>query len=113
LNPQLRKEIRGLLPAALAALTIPIGIQLCLGHTHHVANDGIPIFALFVAFLAASSFGPEVSQGTLTSLLVQPLSRVNLWNYKLAVLAVGVRGWRVYPSGGANRSRTGSTPDRA
>jgi hypothetical protein len=90
LNPQLRKEIRGLLPAALAALAIPVGVQLCLGHTHHVANDGIPIFALFVAFLAASSFGPEVSQGTLTSLLVQPLRRVNLWNYKLAVLAVGI-----------------------
>ena len=90
MNTQLRKEIRGLTPAALAALVIPIGIQLCLGHTHHVANDGIPIFALFVALLAASSFGPEVSQGTLTSLLVQPLRRVNLWNYKLAVLAVGV-----------------------
>jgi hypothetical protein len=87
MSPQLRKEIRCVLPAAIAALVIPIGVQLCLGRTHYVANDGLPFFALFTALLAASSFGFEWTYGTLPLLLTQPVRRADLWLYKSAVLA--------------------------
>jgi hypothetical protein len=90
MNRRLGKEIRCIMPAAMGALVIPMGIQLCLGHTHFFRNDGIPIFALFIAFVAASSFGSEWSNGTFTLLLTQPISRTGLWNYKLAVLSVTI-----------------------
>src|SRR3954447_23798630 len=90
MNRRLGKEIRCILPAAMGALVIPMGIQVCLGHTHFFRNDGIPIFAMFIAFVAASSFGSEWSNGTFTFLLTQPIGRTGLWNYKLAVLGVAI-----------------------
>jgi hypothetical protein len=90
MNRRLGKEFRCIMPAAIGALVIPIGIQVCLGHTHFFRNDGIPIFAMFVAFVAASSFGSEWSNSTFTFLLTQPISRTGLWNYKSAVLSATI-----------------------
>ncbi|HEY1685685.1 MAG TPA: hypothetical protein VGG19_13035 [Tepidisphaeraceae bacterium] len=86
MSPQLRKEIRCLLPATLASLVIPICVQLCLGRMHYRANDSVPIFALFVTLVAASSFGVELREGTLGMLLTQPIRRRKLWLFKSVVL---------------------------
>ena len=88
MNRQIRKEVRGLLPAVLAALVVPLAAQVFLGPVHFRANDSIPIFAVLAAFAGASSFGGECGDGTLGMLLAQPIGRGKLWVMKTGVLAV-------------------------
>ena len=95
MNTLIRKEVRLLLPAWLAAM------GLCLlpfliaalnsfdpAQTHvHFALYTIPIAC---AILGLASFGREFSGGAFSLLLSQPRPRHEFWNAKLTVLGVAV-----------------------
>ena len=96
MNPLVKKEIRLLLP----------GVAVCgvLGLTNFFFRfdpDGslVNAWVFVLAFvlcgamtvmLAISSFGSEISSGTFSNLLAQPISRQKLWDTKILVLAVSL-----------------------
>ena len=92
MNAFVKKEVRLLLPnfgfacvLALAGLFIP--------NNPNGIFDGLSYFLSWVfcpavvAMLALSSFGVEVSAGTFSNLLAQPVSRQKIWETKIALLA--------------------------
>lgn len=96
MNPLVKKEIRLLLP----------GIATCcaLGLTNlffRFDSDGslqnwwliLPAFVfcgLMTVTLALNSFGSEISMGTFSNLLAQPVSRQKIWDTKILVLAASL-----------------------
>jgi hypothetical protein len=115
MNAALRKEIRLLLPALVAALlaaTIPIWIigwddHATRGFSFVFLSEGPGSFAFSlliegpgslalalliggILLLSLSSFGLEMSLGTFSSLLAQPRPREETWRMKIGLLAAAV-----------------------
>jgi hypothetical protein len=101
MSPLIKKEIRLLLPAWVAAMLLGIvpawfsGIAWNLDYTTNLAESSflleglVPlIFALGILFLGISPFGQEFSQGTFTVLLSQPAERSRVWRTKISILAM-------------------------
>ena len=96
MNAFLKKEIRLLLPSFL------IGCALALTNLlFRFNNDGSLAYAweLMLAFvfcgalavmLALNSFGAEISSGTFSNLLAQPISRQKIWDTKISLLAASL-----------------------
>jgi ABC-type transport system involved in multi-copper enzyme maturation permease subunit len=96
MNALVKKEIRLLLPNLL------IGCALALANLMFRFNpDGslmgawwfVLAFVLsgaMAVMLALNSFGAEVSLGTFSNLLAQPISRQKIWDTKIALLAVAL-----------------------
>ena len=94
MNPFVKKEIRLLLPNAI--------ICFALGLTNFLFafnNDGSLqyMWGFLLSFvccggvavmLALNSFGAEISSGTFSNLLAQPISRQKIWDTKILLLAV-------------------------
>ena len=90
MNPLIRKEIRLLLPAWIAALvvaTMPVWPGLDWGDAKPVL---LIIFGAAILGLALSPFGQEMSLGTFGLLLVQPEDRRRFWRVKTGLLAVAL-----------------------
>jgi hypothetical protein len=91
MNPLIRKEIRMLLPAWLAALvvaTMPVWPWL------DVKDEWPLAFGAAILGLALSPFGQEMSYGTFGLLLVQPEERRRFWRIKTGLLALAlVSAW--------------------
>jgi ABC-2 family transporter len=95
-NPQVAKELRPLfwpwvgtiLAGSLLVLRPAVGEGVGL----EGLLMGVVIYGFFggMAFLAAVSFGEEFQERTLSLLLSQPVSRQQLWNKKMALLAGAV-----------------------
>jgi ABC-type transport system involved in multi-copper enzyme maturation permease subunit len=96
MNALVRKEIRLLLPAWIAAMALVI----LPGGLIWITNDGKsnPVadptlfypFGLAALLLGLSSFGLEFSSGNFSILLVQPISRTRIWRVKGTLLAIAL-----------------------
>jgi len=96
MNPLVKKEIRLLLPS--------VAVCWALGLTNlffRFNPDGslqgwwwfVPAFVFcgaMTVMLALNSFGAEISSGTFSNLLAQPVSRQKIWDTKILVLAVSL-----------------------
>lgn len=96
MNALLKKEIRVLLPSfALACAVTPAmlfiqqGIGPLAGLLWLLPSVVCPAL---VIMMALNSFGVEVSSGTFSSLLAQPISRLKIWQTKIVLLAVSLLG---------------------
>lgn len=98
MNPFIKKEIRLLLPSAI--LCCALGLTNFL---FSFSNDGSLqyVFGVLLSFvccgglavmLALNSFGAEISSGTFSNLLAQPISRQKIWDIKISLLAVTLLG---------------------
>jgi ABC-type transport system involved in multi-copper enzyme maturation permease subunit len=96
-----KKEIRLLLPAWIAAMLLAIvpvwivwpGSDFIYDGPGPSYNLGAAVFAPFgfgVLLLALTPFGQELSLGTFSMLLAQPASRRRLWLVKTSLLAVAL-----------------------
>jgi ABC-type transport system involved in multi-copper enzyme maturation permease subunit len=94
MNAFVRKEVRLLLPNFLVALLLSFSVWLMPNHTN--SQDSwrtfLTIFPFLlcpamVVMLALDSFGREISGGTLTHLLAQPIPRHSIWWTKVLLLA--------------------------
>ena len=96
-----KKEIRLLLPAWIAAMGLavfPAWILILALAIDPGLNDWISspdtlgflllIFSLGILILGVTSFGQELISGTFTILLSQPTERTRIWRVKITVLAV-------------------------
>ncbi len=94
MNALLKKEIRLLLPAFVAALALAIlPIWFVPAFFFHAANDSNTtalVYCFGVLMLALASFGRENGLKTLPFMLTQPLERARVWWTKIAVLALFV-----------------------
>ncbi|MGA9778344.1 MAG: hypothetical protein WBS33_08750, partial [Verrucomicrobiia bacterium] len=94
MSPPVKKEIRLLLPAWIAAMLLAIAsFLLTIGNVGTVLPDtpgDLQIFFLLLAatLLGIASFGQEFNSGTFTLLLSQPIERHRIWTIKTTVLAV-------------------------
>lgn len=108
MNPLIKKEIRLLLPAWIAAMALAIvptfivwGAWRYWQHDWEEGNRDFPeqfasivpyivplVFALGVSFLAINSFGAELDSGSFGELLSQPMERRRIWFVKVITLAV-------------------------
>jgi ABC-type transport system involved in multi-copper enzyme maturation permease subunit len=95
MNPFLKKEIRLLLPSCL----IGVALTFVNWFAPSNSNDFVRMFLsalpfLFcpamVVMLALDSFGVEISSGTFTSLLAQPISREQIWRTKSMLLLAAI-----------------------
>jgi hypothetical protein len=92
MNPLVKKEIRLLLPAWIAAMLLaiaPIWIFGSPGLNYYASFAWVPdsCFAFGAILLGIASFGQEFSSGTFAMLLSQPTERRRLWSVKILVLA--------------------------
>lgn len=93
MNALIKKEIRLILPAWIAAMLL-VAIVLPLLQLSSLNNipynpDFLPFpFLLGILFLSLASFGQEFSHKTFSILLSQPIPRNRIWLVKIAVLAI-------------------------
>ena len=97
MNPLVRKEIRLLLPAWVAAL---VAATMPLWPWQNVRDAWFPWFFVFnaaILALALSPFGQEMSYGTFSLLLVQPEERKRFWRIKTGLLAIAMlSAWALF-----------------
>jgi ABC-type Na+ efflux pump permease subunit len=95
MNPLVKKEIRLLMPGFL------IGIALTFANCFFSSEgpNGFNGYAFFVSFIfcpaivlfmALNSFGSEISAGTFSMLLAQPVSRRRIWRTKTLLLGAAL-----------------------
>jgi ABC-type transport system involved in multi-copper enzyme maturation permease subunit len=90
----LKKEIRVLLPSfALACVVTPTLLFIQQG-AGPIAGALVVLPSVIcpalVIMMALNSFGVEVSSGTFSSLLSQPISRLKIWQTKIVLLAISL-----------------------
>src|SRR5581483_2589775 len=95
MNELIRKEIRLVAPAWLATVLLAIVPIWLLPDQWGIQDDTLVIAAIsFFAFgavlLGVSAFGQEFGIRTFSLLLVQPVSRIRLWEIKAAVTAIAL-----------------------
>ncbi|HEY3760410.1 MAG TPA: hypothetical protein VGN23_01505 [Verrucomicrobiae bacterium] len=98
MNPLIKKEVRVLLPGFL------IGCELALFNAlpgpvwgrEYTELAGVRVIITFLMcpaiaiMIALNSFGVEVTTGTFTSLLAQPVERLKIWQTKILLLALAL-----------------------
>ena len=96
MNPLVKKEIRLLLPSfgICCALALP-NLFFRFNPDGSLQNWWfiLPAFVFCGAvavMLALNSFGEEISSGTFSNLLAQPIPRQKIWETKIALLAVSL-----------------------
>ena len=92
MNPLVKKEIRLLLPSFVIGVALSFANFFLqddqLGVNAFIATVSILACAGMAVFIALNSFGAEISSGTFSMLLAQPVSRDRIWRTKAWVLAV-------------------------
>ena len=97
MNAFVKKEIRLLLPNFGFACLLALAVPFFRGGPDSLFNGvGYFLSCIFcpavAVMLALSPFGGEVSAGTFSSLLAQPVSRLKIWETKIALLAIALLG---------------------
>ena len=97
MNAFIRKEVRLLLPVWIIGFLLAFSIWLIPidESGDSVARVWLQAFPLFICpamvlMMALSSFGGELSAGTFSNLLAQPVSRARVWWTKTLLLAAGI-----------------------
>jgi hypothetical protein len=96
MNALVRKEIRLVLPAWIAAVVLaifPVWLVWPGPHSFILQSPGVAVYAPFaigVLLLGLTPFGQELNFGTFSMLLAQPVSRRHLWLVKTTVLATAL-----------------------
>jgi ABC-type transport system involved in multi-copper enzyme maturation permease subunit len=96
MNPLVKKEIRLLLPSFGICCALALPNLLFRFDTNGSLQNGGWFFLAFVfcgamaVMLALNSFGAEISSGTFSNLLAQPISRQKIWDTKILALAVSL-----------------------
>jgi ABC-type transport system involved in multi-copper enzyme maturation permease subunit len=103
MNPLLKKEIRLLLPAWIAAMVLAVvpsfivwaALSMNIMQLRQSLEPGsvlasyVPaIFALGLLLLGINSFGQELSSNSFGMMLSQPVDRRRIWSVKIVTLAV-------------------------
>jgi len=105
MNALVKKEIRLLLPNWALALVLAFCACGVADHQSSTSVFRVYVLTIFpfvltpalVVMLALDSFGRELSAGTFSGLLAQPVSRERLWRTKTALLAVVIFSvWAVW-----------------
>jgi ABC-type transport system involved in multi-copper enzyme maturation permease subunit len=95
----LRKEIRLLLPSFIIALPLAFSVWLIPSSRGPEPVSGIRMSLIvfpyllcpaMVIMLALDSFGREISSGTFSNLLAQPVARTRIWWTKASLLAIAL-----------------------
>ncbi|MGA9453567.1 MAG: hypothetical protein WBW41_19745 [Verrucomicrobiia bacterium] len=96
MSPLVKKEIRLLLPSFIACCALALA-NLFFRFNPDGSLQGWWWFVLAFVFsgamaimLALNSFGVEISSGTFSNLLAQPVSRQKIWETKILLLAVSL-----------------------
>ncbi len=94
MNPLVKKEIRLLLPSFLIACGLALA-NLFVPQNTEGLNGILWAFPFLlcpaaVVMLALNSFGVEMSSGTFSTLLAQPVSRQKIWQTKILLLAISL-----------------------
>lgn len=98
MNAFVKKEVRLLLPNFLFAAAVALTLPFFRNHADSSFGGIIYNFALFVFFpamivmLALSVFGVEMSAGTFSNLLTQPVARQKIWETKITLLGLALLG---------------------
>jgi ABC-type transport system involved in multi-copper enzyme maturation permease subunit/alpha-tubulin suppressor-like RCC1 family protein len=95
MNVFLKKEIRLLLPSFLIGCVLTFSSWLLLWESKDAISSILYLLPFVVCpavavMIALDSFGVEVSSGTFTNLLAQPVSRLKIWETKISLLAVAL-----------------------
>ncbi len=96
MNPFIKKEIRILLPGF--SIGVAVAFANLFVNKDDSAFNGVAIFTSFIVcpalalFMALNSFGTEISAGTFSMLLAQPVSRRQIWRTKTSLLALALFG---------------------
>ncbi len=95
MNAFVKKEVRLLLPNLGFAAVLALAGLFFPNHPDNFLNSLTYFLSCIIcpavaAMLALSSFGVEVSAGTFSNLLAQPVSRLKIWETKIALLAVAL-----------------------
>lgn len=93
MSPLIKKEIRLLLPAWIAAMVlaiVPCWVLLDFDVTTGAINDDPPLLFIMLGmlFLGITSFGNEINFKTFPLLLSQPVSRNRIWRVKISLLGL-------------------------
>jgi ABC-type transport system involved in multi-copper enzyme maturation permease subunit len=116
MNALIRKEIRLLFPTWVIGLATAFSAWSQPGGSTPLITMvlfALPYFVcpLMVVLLALSSFGRELSAGTFSNLLSQPVPRLRIWWTKTALLAAGVGSiWAVWWTGFIGHLANGMQP---
>jgi len=95
MNALVKKEIRLLLSSFLIGCVMSLSNWFLLWPDNPVISSILYLFPFVVCpavgvMIALVSFGGEVSSGTFTTLLAQPVSRLKIWQIKILLLAVAL-----------------------
>jgi ABC-type transport system involved in multi-copper enzyme maturation permease subunit len=96
MNALVRKEIRLVLPAWIAAMVLAIfpgWLVWTGGHGLMLESQGVAVYAPFgigVLLLGLAPFAQELNFGTFSILLAQPVSRRRVWLVKTSVVATAL-----------------------
>ncbi len=96
MNPLVKKEIRLLLPSFL--ISVALAVLNCLLPDFGSSAGFRAVLIIFpfllcpvmAVMMALDSFGAEVSAGTFSSLLEQPVPRARIWQIKIPLLAAAL-----------------------
>lgn len=121
MNPLIKKEIRLLLPAWIAAMLmaiLPVWFASIWTDQSDLSMSVIGYLLVFgFLFLGISSFGQEISSGSLAGLLSVPMERCRIWAIKTTTLGIAfllvLLAWVVSVAAcnaGVHNWRTGSIP---
>jgi ABC-type transport system involved in multi-copper enzyme maturation permease subunit len=95
MNALLKKEIRLLLPSFLIGCALTFSNWLLMWKHNDALSSMLSLLPMVVCpavavMMALDSFGGEVSSGTFTNLLAQPVSRLKIWETKISLLATAL-----------------------
>ena len=90
MNLLIRKEVRMILPAWVAAIILTIAPLWFIAAVEQTAFYSTIGLGLGLGFLGLSPFGQEFNFGTFGLLLSQPISRQRIWLVKISVLILAV-----------------------
>ncbi len=90
MNALVRKEIRLVWPAWVAALCLAVLPPHLSEYGPDTWRAWLYLFGIGVAALSVVPLGRELSLGTFSNLLAQPVERRRLWRVKFSVLAVAL-----------------------
>ncbi len=92
MNPLIKKEIRLLFPAWIAAMLLAI-MPVWFASIWSDSSDSLmsvigPLLIIGFLFLGITSFGQEISSGSFAGLLSLPMERRRIWAIKITMLGI-------------------------